>query len=294
MEVAVRQRERRPPSSDRVRPIGRARDRRAGRAVRDEGVRTGRGQLTEVEQDISATQQRGLELKGEADRHESRIQFNEERLREIAAQNEKALTDISQAEERSMLAQAELDSLTQRLTASEAAMIEHRVQLEQKQTALRGVEATKFYPDWGKARLHGMIANRPDWTLSRARQWGVPMPFLVHKETGALHPRTLELLEQVAQRVEQSGIEAWQDLDPRELRDNLLPSLRWSGWSKDWYAGFPVMTFYFPLPLWTITLLGYVPGAFDGSLAGWVRRIPPSEAIGLGRLARRPEVVPAA
>ncbi len=79
--------------------------------------------------------------------------------------------------------------------------------------ALRAVEATQFFPDWGKARLHGMIANRPDWTLSRQRQWGVPMPFFVHKETGVLHPRTPELLEQVAQRVEQEGIEAWQSVD---------------------------------------------------------------------------------
>ncbi|MGH8622775.1 MAG: isoleucine--tRNA ligase, partial [Burkholderiales bacterium] len=84
-------------------------------------------------------------------------------------------------------------------------------------TALRGIEATAFYPAWGKARLHGMIANRPDWTLSRQRQWGVPMPFFIHKETGALHPRTLELLEQVAQRVERGGIEAWQSLEAREL-----------------------------------------------------------------------------
>ena len=84
-------------------------------------------------------------------------------------------------------------------------------------TALRGVENTRFYPDWGQARLHGMIANRPDWTLSRQRQWGVPMPFFIHNETGALHPRTLELLEEVAKRVEQGGIEAWQTLDAREL-----------------------------------------------------------------------------
>jgi isoleucyl-tRNA synthetase len=77
-------------------------------------------------------------------------------------------------------------------------------------TALRGIEATEFFPDWGKARLHGLIANRPDWTLSRARQWGVPMPFFVHKETGALHPRTLELIEEVARRVQQGGIETWQ------------------------------------------------------------------------------------
>ena len=84
-------------------------------------------------------------------------------------------------------------------------------------TALRGIEATQFYPEWGKARLHGMIANRPDWTLSRQRQWGVPMPFFIHKETGALHPRTLDLLEQVAKRVEEGGIEAWQAVEAREL-----------------------------------------------------------------------------
>jgi isoleucyl-tRNA synthetase len=86
-----------------------------------------------------------------------------------------------------------------------------------RETALAGVEATAFYPSWGKQRLYSMIANRPDWTLSRQRQWGVPMAFFVHKETGELHPRTLELLEAVAQRVEQGGIEAWQALDPREL-----------------------------------------------------------------------------
>ncbi len=84
-------------------------------------------------------------------------------------------------------------------------------------TALRAVEATQFYPDWGKARLHGMIANRPDWTLSRQRQWGVPMPIFVHKESGAMYPRTLELLEAVAQRVEKEGIEAWQAMDAAAL-----------------------------------------------------------------------------
>ena len=84
-------------------------------------------------------------------------------------------------------------------------------------TALRGIQQTQFYPAWGKARLTGMIENRPDWTLSRQRQWGVPMPFFVRRETESLHPRTLDLLEQVAQRVEQGGLEAWQTLDTREL-----------------------------------------------------------------------------
>jgi len=86
-----------------------------------------------------------------------------------------------------------------------------------RETALAGIDATAFYPSWGKARLHGMIANRPDWTLSRQRQWGVPMAFFVHKETGALHPRTPELLEAVAMLVQQGGIEAWHKLDPKDL-----------------------------------------------------------------------------
>ncbi|MEX3605640.1 MAG: isoleucine--tRNA ligase [Burkholderia sp.] len=86
-----------------------------------------------------------------------------------------------------------------------------------REVALQGVEDTTFYPAWGKQRLYSMIANRPDWTLSRQRQWGVPMAFFVHKETGELHPRTLELLEEVAKRVEAGGIEAWQTLDAREL-----------------------------------------------------------------------------
>jgi len=86
-----------------------------------------------------------------------------------------------------------------------------------RETALRGIEQTQFFPGWGKARLHGMIANRPDWTLSRQRQWGTPMPFFLHKETGALHPRTPELLEEVAKRVEKAGIEAWQAVTAEEL-----------------------------------------------------------------------------
>ena len=95
-----------------------------------------------------------------------------------------------------------------------------------RETALAGIDATQFFPAWGKARLYGMIASRPDWTLSRQRQWGVPMPFFTHKETGALHPRTLELLEEVAQRVEKGGIEAWQTLDVNDLDADDLSRLR--------------------------------------------------------------------
>ncbi|MFW8566334.1 isoleucine--tRNA ligase [Orrella sp. 11846] len=86
-----------------------------------------------------------------------------------------------------------------------------------RQSALKAIEATAFYPSWGRARLHNMIANRPDWTLSRQRQWGVPMAFFVHKQTGALHPDTPRLLEEVAKLVEQHGIEAWQNVQVSDL-----------------------------------------------------------------------------
>ena len=86
-----------------------------------------------------------------------------------------------------------------------------------RERALKGVEATRFFPAWGQSRLHSMIANRPDWCISRQRNWGVPIPFLLHKETGELHPRTVELMEAVAKRVEKEGIEAWFRLDAAEL-----------------------------------------------------------------------------
>ena len=86
-----------------------------------------------------------------------------------------------------------------------------------RERALKGVEQTRFFPGWGQARLHAMIANRPDWCISRQRTWGVPIPFFLHKETGELHPRTVELMEEVARRVEKEGIEAWFKLDAAEL-----------------------------------------------------------------------------
>jgi isoleucyl-tRNA synthetase len=83
--------------------------------------------------------------------------------------------------------------------------------------ALRAVAQTQWHPAWGEARMRGMVESRPDWCISRQRNWGSPIPFFLHRETGRLHPRTVELIEEVAKRVEKGGIEAWFDLEPHEL-----------------------------------------------------------------------------
>ena len=86
-----------------------------------------------------------------------------------------------------------------------------------REIAKAAVDATAFYPSWGRARLESMIGNRPDWCVSRQRNWGTPMGLFVHKETWELHPRTDELTELVAQRVEKEGIEGWFSLEASEL-----------------------------------------------------------------------------
>ncbi len=86
-----------------------------------------------------------------------------------------------------------------------------------REQALNEVKRVDWIPDWGQARIEGMIDGRPDWCISRQRTWGVPIAFFVHKESGELHPRTHELIEEVALRIEKEGIEAWFQLEASEL-----------------------------------------------------------------------------
>ncbi len=86
-----------------------------------------------------------------------------------------------------------------------------------RSSALQTIKDVTWMPDWGQARIEGMIEGRPDWCISRQRNWGVPIALFVHKISGELHPKTGDLIELVAKRIEEKGIDAWFDLEPAEL-----------------------------------------------------------------------------
>ncbi|MET4000289.1 isoleucine--tRNA ligase [Marinobacterium sp. MBR-109] len=86
-----------------------------------------------------------------------------------------------------------------------------------KSQALDAIKGVQWFPEWGQNRIESMVEQSPDWCVSRQRTWGVPITVFTHKQTGELHPRTAELIEQVAQKIEQGGIDAWFELDATEL-----------------------------------------------------------------------------
>lgn len=86
-----------------------------------------------------------------------------------------------------------------------------------RQAALREIAGVRWVPAWGESRIGNMVADRPDWCISRQRTWGVPIALFTHRDSGELHPRSAELLDAVADLVESAGIDAWFDLDPTQL-----------------------------------------------------------------------------
>ena len=90
-------------------------------------------------------------------------------------------------------------------------------QADLRASALQEIKQTQWLPEWGQERIEGMIVNRPDWCISRQRTWGVPIPLFVHKQTGALHPNTKQLIEQVATLIEKTGIDAWFEMQTKDL-----------------------------------------------------------------------------
>jgi isoleucyl-tRNA synthetase len=83
--------------------------------------------------------------------------------------------------------------------------------------ALEAIKQVRWMPDWGEERISLMVKNRPDWCISRQRTWGVPIAIFIDKVKGEPHPRSVELLRKVADRVEQEGVDAWYEFDAREL-----------------------------------------------------------------------------
>ena len=101
---------------------------------------------------------------------------------------------------------------TQLATAREALKQAHL-----RADALEAIKQVGWFPQWGEARIAGMVDGRPDWTISRQRTWGVPIALFVHRETGEPHPRSVELMRAVADKVEQGGVDVWYTLDAAEL-----------------------------------------------------------------------------
>ncbi|WP_419770411.1 MAG: isoleucine--tRNA ligase [Candidatus Marinarcus sp.] len=85
-----------------------------------------------------------------------------------------------------------------------------------RENALNVVENLKFYPEWGRNRLKSMLEGRPDWCISRQRDWGVPIAFFRNKKTDEIIFDE-KVLNYTAMIFEQKGCDAWYDLDIAEL-----------------------------------------------------------------------------
>ncbi|WP_456485551.1 isoleucine--tRNA ligase [Hydrogenimonas sp.] len=85
-----------------------------------------------------------------------------------------------------------------------------------REIALDEIEKTRFYPEWGRNRLASMVEGRPDWCISRQRDWGVPIAFFRNKKTGEV-VLDEKVLNFIAMIFEMKGCDAWYDMSIDEL-----------------------------------------------------------------------------
>ena len=86
--------------------------------------------------------------------------------------------------------------------------------------ALKHIKSVNWEPSWGLQRIESMLTDRPDWCISRQRNWGVPITLVVHKDTGEIHPDQNDLFEKFAQIIEKDGISAWDKLNLKDYIDD--------------------------------------------------------------------------
>ena len=86
--------------------------------------------------------------------------------------------------------------------------------------ALKHIKSVNWEPSWGLQRIESMLVDRPDWCISRQRNWGVPITLVVHKDTGEIHPDQKNLFEKFAQIIEKDGISAWDKLNLKDYIDD--------------------------------------------------------------------------
>lgn len=82
------------------------------------------------------------------------------------------------------------------------------------------VDSVNWEPSWGLQRINSMLNDRPDWCISRQRNWGVPITLVINKETGEIHPDQDKLFIKFADLIEKEGISAWSSLDLSEYIDD--------------------------------------------------------------------------